>query len=115
MYKGQERERWKNTGNACEILEDAGGFAGDVHGGRAGWSVSGGAREAMEAAAMKTDSREPTSLFDELFDLSDVSDVSEVIADYIGRCNSLRRSVLGWVAVVFYTAVLGYDKGLVIK
>ena len=62
--------------------------------------------------AMRTDSREPTSLFDELFD---VSDVSEVIADYIGRCNSLRRAVLGWVAVVFYTAVLGYDKGLVIK
>ena len=61
---------------------------------------------------MKTDSRGPISLFDEL---SDVSDVSEVIADYVGRCISLRRAVLGWVAVVFYNAVMGYDKGLVIK
>ena len=74
--------------------------------------MSGDAREAIEAAAMKTDSRKPISLFDEL---SDVSDVSEVIADYAGRCDSLRRAVLGWVAVVFYTAVMGYDKGLVIK
>ena len=57
-------------------------------------------------------SRKPISLFDEL---SDVSDVSEVIADYVGRCNSLRRACLGWVAVVFCTAVLGYDKGVVIK
>ena len=107
-----ERERWKNTGTACGILVDDGGIAGIAHGGRAGWSVSGDAREAMEAAAMKTDSREPISLFDEL---SDVSDVSKVIADYVGSCDSLRRACLGWVAVVFYTAVMGYDKGLVIK
>ena len=41
--------------------------------------------------------------------------IFDVIADYVGRCVSLRRAVLGWVAVVFYTAVMGYDKGLVIK
>ena len=107
-----ERERWKNAGNASEISGSAGGSAGDVHGGAACWTESGDAREAMEAAAMKTDSRGPISLFDEL---SDVSDVSEVIVDCVGRCDSLRRAVLGWVAVVFYTAVMGYDKGLVIK
>ena len=107
-----KRERWKNTGNASEISGSAGGIAGDVHEGAACWTESGDAREAMEATAMKTDSRGPISLFDEL---SDVSDVSEVIADYVGRCDSLRRAVLGWVAVVFYTAVMGYDKGLVIK
>ncbi len=61
---------------------------------------------------MKTYSMGLISLFDEL---SDVSDVSKVIADYVGSCVSLRRAVLDWVAVVFYTAVMGYDKGLVIK
>ena len=54
----------------------------------------------------------PISLFD---DVSVVLDVSEVSVDYVNRYTSLRRVVLGWVAVVFYTAVLGYDKGLVIK
>ncbi len=53
---------------------------------------------------MKTDSRGPISLFDEL---SDVSDVSEVIADYVGRCNCLRRAVLGWVAAVFLSCCDG--------
>ena len=43
--------------------------------------MSGDAREAIEAAAMKTDSRKPISLFDEL---SDVSYVSELIADLCG-------------------------------
>jgi hypothetical protein len=107
-----ERERWKIADKASGIGGSAGGIAGDAHEEGACWTESGDAREAMEAAGLRIDSRGPISLFD---DVSVVLHVSEVSVDYVGRCNSLRRAVLGWVAVVFYTAVLGYDKGLVIK
>ena len=109
MVTGREK---RDADSACRRRVGLDDGAGDAYEDVAGWAESGDAREAMEATAMKTDSREPISLFDEL---SDVSDVSEVIADYVGRCDSLRRACLGWVAVVFCTAVLGYDKGVVIK
>ena len=54
----------------------------------------------------------PISLSEDVFVVLSVSDV---LVDYVGRYFDIRRASLGWVAVVFCTAVLGYDKGVVIK
>jgi hypothetical protein len=110
--KATERENWKSTGDGCRSLRSDREEAEDVPEERASWIENGDAREALDATQLRIDSRMPISLFD---DVSVVLDVSEVSVDYVNRYTSLRRVVLGWVAVVFYTAVLGYDKGLVIK
>ena len=82
-----KRERGRGTGRVCTRQEGLWWFSGDdAQGKKAGWKT----------AAMRTDSRGPTSLF---YDVHVVSDFA----------------MLGWFAVVFYTSVLGYDKSIVIK
>lgn len=106
------RDRW-DTGMVNFREERSGDVAGDEEVGEAASRAeSNDAREATLSAALRLDSRRPASIFD---DVSVVSDASEVDVDYVGSYVSLRRSMLGWVAVVFCTAVLGYDKGVVIK
>ena len=78
----------------------------------AGWAESGDAGEAIGAADARIDSRGPISLSEDVFVVLSVSDVT---VDCVGRYYDLRRACFGWVAVVFCTAVLGYDKGVVIK
>lgn len=107
-----EREFWEITEEAGRRFGRFGGGAGDDEGETAGWAVSGDTREAMGAAATRIDSRGPTSLSDDVFVIPDDSEDSVV---YAGRYVVLCRACAGWVAVVFCTAVLGYDKGVVIK
>jgi len=86
--------------------------AGDAEVEVAGWAESGDAGEAIGAADARIDSRGPISLSEDVFVVLFVSDVT---VDCVGRYFDLRRACFGWVAVVFCTAVLGYDKGVVIK
>ena len=51
-------------------------------------------------------------MFEDVFVVLFVSDVK---VDCVGRYFDLRRACFGWVAVVFCSAVLGYDKVVVIK
>ena len=110
MKAGLDRKR--ELGMACTRQECSGGTGNDAQGEEAAWMASFDAREAVESAAMRTDSRMPMSLFD---DVSVVSDLSEDDVVYVGSYFSLRRAMLVWVAVVFYTSILGYDKAVVIK
>jgi len=109
--EGSEKENW-DTDVVCKsrVCLDEG--AGDAEEEVAGWAESGDAREAIGAADARIDSRAPISLSEDVFVILSVSDV---LVDYVGRYFDIRRASLGWVAVVFCTAVLGYDKGVVIK
>ena len=111
LEEGSEKKNWDtdSAGRSRVCLDDkAGGEEKEV----AGWAESGDAREAIGAADARIDSRGPISLSEDVFVVLSVSDV---LVDYVGRYFDIRRASLGWVAVVFCTAVLGYDKGVVIK
>ena len=111
LEEGSEKENWDtdSAGRSRVCLDDK---AGDAEEEVAGWAESGDAREAIGAADTRIDSRVPISLSEDVFVVLSVSDV---LVDYVGRYFDIRRASLGWVAVVFCTAVLGYDKGVVIK
>ena len=81
----------------------------------AGRAESYDAREAAAAAAreLRIDSREPASDSDDASVV--VSDVSDVRVDYVGSYFDIHCDRWGWVAGVFYTSVLGYDKRVVIR
>ena len=109
--EGSEEENW-DTEVACRSgvgLDDKAGGAEEEG---AGWAESGDAREAIGDPDARIDSSGPTSLSE---DVSVILSVSDVLVDCVGRYFDIRRAMLGWVAVVFCTAVLGYDKGVVIK
>ena len=77
----------------------------------AGRAESCDAREAATAAReLRIDSREPAS---------DSDDASVVVSDvrvvYVGSFLDIHCDRWGWVAGVFYTSVLGYDKRVVIR
>ena len=111
------RKSGEDAGTAASRTES---ISGDNAGGvaqkeAAGRAESCDAREAAAAAAMelRIDSREPASDSDDAsVVLSDVSDVRVV---YVGRFFDIHCDRWGWVAGVFYTSVLGYDKRVVIR
>ena len=102
----------RDTDEASKSRVNLDDKAGDAEEGVASWVESGDASETIGVADTRTDSREPISLFEDVFVVLFVSDVK---VDCVGRYFDLRRACFGWVAVVFCTAVLGYDKGVVIK
>ena len=91
--------------------DDDGGVAQREAAGRA---ESYDAREAVAAAVeRRIDSRGPISVSDD--DSIVVSVASDVSVVYVGRYINIHCDMWGWVAGVFYTSVLGYDKRVVIR
>jgi hypothetical protein len=109
------RKIGEDTGTAASRTES---ISGDNAGGvaqkeAAGRAESCDAREAAAAMELRIDSRGPASDSDDAsVALSDVSDVRVV---YVGRFFDIHCDRWGWVAGVFYTSVLGYDKRVVIR
>jgi len=90
--------------------DDVGGVAQKEAAGRA---ESCDAREAAAAMELRIDSRGPMSVSDDNSVV--VCDVSDVRVVYVGRYLDIHCDRWGWVAGVFYTSVLGYDKRVVKK
>ena len=109
------RKSGEDAGTAASRTES---ISGDNAGGvaqkeAAGRAESCDAREAAAVMELRIDSREPASDSDDAsVVLSDVSDVRVV---YVGRFFDIHCDRWGWVAGVFYTSVLGYDKRVVIR
>ena len=90
--------------------DNVGGVVQREAAGRAESYIAG---EAAAARELRIDSRECAS------DSGDASvvvyDVSDVRVDYMGSYFDIHCDRWGWVAGVFYTSVLGYDKRVVIR
>ena len=71
------------------------------------------AREAAAAMELRIDSREPASVSEDVSVV--VSVVSDVRVVYVGSFLDIHCDRWGWIAGVFYTSVLGYDKRVVIR
>ena len=79
----------------------------------AGRAESCDAREAAAAMELRIDSRGPASVSEDVSVV--VSVVSDVRVVYVGSFLDIHCDRWGWVAGVFYTSVLGYEKGVVIR